>query len=97
MKRLLTVLTLFLSSMFTFAQFSGSGNGTENAPYLIYNQDQLAQVSNFLNQEGVVFKLMKDLDITNWIAENNPRQGWLPIGVQSTPFKGKFYGNYHKI
>ena len=80
-----------------FAQFSGSGNGTENDPYLIFNENQLAQVSNFLNQEGVVFKLMKDLDLSNWIAENNPNQGWVPIGVASTPFKGKFYGNNHKI
>ena len=81
----------------TFAQYSGSGNGTEDDPYLIYNENQLSQVSNFLNQEGVVFKLMKDLNLANWIAENNPSQGWLPIGVESTPFKGKFYGNNHKI
>ncbi len=44
-----------------------------------------------------MFKLMKDLNLTSWIAENNPNQGWLPIGVESTPFKGKFYGNNHKI
>lgn len=81
----------------TFAQYSGSGSGTENDPYLIYNENQLSQISNFLNQEGVVFKLMKDLDLTNWIAENNPSQGWLPIGVESSPFKGVFYGNNHNI
>jgi hypothetical protein len=81
----------------TFAQFSGSGNGTEDDPYLIFNENQLAQVSNFLNQEGVVFKLMKDLDLTDWIAENNPKQGWIPIGVESSPFKGVFNGNKHKI
>ena len=88
---------LLCSLLTTFAQFSGSGNGTEEDPYLIFNENQLAQVSNFLNQEGVVFKLMKDLDLTDWIAENNPKQGWLPIGVESTPFKGIFYGNNHKI
>lgn len=85
------------SLLTTFAQYSGSGNGTEDDPYLIFNENQLSQVSNFLNQEGVVFKLMKDLNLTNWIAENNPSQGWLPIGVESSPFKGKFYGNNHKI
>ena len=98
MKRLLTLAAMFLCCVATtFAQFSGSGTGTEEDPYLIFNQDQLAQVSNFLDQEGVVFKLMKDLDLTNWIAENNPNQGWLPIGVESSPFKGVFYGNNHKV
>ena len=98
MKRLLTMAAMFLCCMtFTFAQFSGSGNGTEEDPYLIFNENQLAQVSNFLNQEGVVFKLMKDLDLTDWIAENNPRQGWLPIGVKLSPFMGVFLGNNHKI
>ena len=89
---------MFLCCMATtFAQFSGSGSGTEDDPYLIFNENQLSQVSNFLNQEGVVFKLMKDMDLTNWIAENNPSQGWLPIGVESAPFKGIFYGNNHTI
>ena len=98
MKRLFTSAAMFLCSLLTtFAQFSGSGNGTEEDPYLIFSENQLAQVSNYLNQEGVVFKLMKDLDLTDWIAENNPKQGWLPIGVESSPFKGLFYGNNHKI
>lgn len=79
------------------AQFSGSGTGTESDPYLIYNQDQLAQVGNFLNQEGVVFELKKDLDLSTWIAENSPSQGWTPIGVESAPFKGVFKGNNHTI
>ena len=98
MKRLLTSLAVLLSSLLTtFAQYSGSGNGTEEDPYLIFNENQLSQMVNFLNQEGVVFKLMKDLDLTNWIAENNPSQGWVPVGVESSPFKGKFLGNNHKI
>lgn len=98
MKRLIT-LAAFLTCLLlpSLAQFSGSGNGTEDDPYLVFNETQLSQVSNFLNQEGVVFKLMKDLDISEWIAENNPRQGWLPIGVESMPFKGRFLGNNHKI
>lgn len=98
MKRILTTATFLICSLLTtFAQFSGSGNGTEDDPYLIFNEIQLSQVSNFLNQKGVVFKLMKDLDLTDWIAENNPRQGWLPIGVESMPFMGKFLGNNHKV
>lgn len=97
MKRLFFSAAFLICSLTTFAQYSGSGNGTEDDPYLIFNENQLSQVSNFLNQEGVVFKLMKDMDLTNWIAENNPSQGWLPIGVESAPFKGIFYGNNHTI
>ena len=96
MKRLLTSAALFLCSLLTFAQFSGSGSGTEDDPYLIFNETQLSQIANFLDQDSVVFKLMKDLDLTNWIEENNPRQGWLPIGVESMPFMGKFLGNSRK-
>ena len=42
MKRLLTMAAMFLCCMATtFAQFSGSGSGTENDPYLIFNPVQL--------------------------------------------------------
>ena len=99
MKRLLTSLAVLLGSLLTtFGQaLSGTGSGTENDPYKIFNENQLSEMANYLDQEGVVFRLMNDLDITDWIAENNPRQGWLPIGVESAPFKGKFYGNNHTI
>ena len=96
-RALLLILISLMSVLPSKAQFSGSGSGTENDPYLIFNETQLAQVSNFLNQDSVVFRLMKDLDLTAWITENNPRQGWLPIGVESMPFMGKFLGNNHKI
>lgn len=98
MKRLLTLAAVFLCCAATsFAQYSGSGNGTEDDPYLVFNENQLSQMVNFLDQEGVVFKLMKDLNLTTWISENNPSQGWLPVGVESSPFRGKFYGNNHTI
>lgn len=97
MKKTLFVIACMLNTLWASAQFSGSGDGTESSPYLIYNENQLAQLANFLNQEGVVFKLQKDLDISGYIAENNPSQGWAPIGVESSPFKGVFYGNGHTI
>lgn len=75
MKRKILSIALLLCSTMMFAQFSGSGTGTESDPYLIYNENQLAQVANFLGQEGVVFKLQKDLNISNYIAENNPNTG----------------------
>lgn len=97
MKKYLFLIAAMLNTVVAFAQFSGSGTGTESDPYLIYNENQLAQLGNFLNQEGVYFRLQKDLDMTDWIAENNPGQGWMPVGVSSSPFSGIFDGNNHKI
>ncbi len=77
--RAVLAATLLLLPLASKAQFSGSGTGTENDPYLIFNAIQLAQVRNFLNK-SVYFKLMADIDLTDWIADNSPSQGWLPIG-----------------
>lgn len=93
MKRLLTSAALFLCSLLTFAQFSGSGAGTESDPYLILNPIQLNQLRNFLNQSGVYFKLMADIDLTEFLEEENPDQGWQPVGTKSAPFKGILDGN----
>ena len=80
------------------AQFSGSGSGTADDPYRIYNAVQLNQVRNFLGQSNVYFSLEADIDMTDWIAENNPVQGWQPIGSSSSSaFKGVFNGNGHTI
>lgn len=98
MKRFLLIWALFLCSLSTaFAQFSGSGSGTEDDPYLIFYAEQLSQVRNFLGKDSVYFKLMSDIDLTNWIEENNPEQGWQPIGGGSSHFKGIFIGNHHSI
>lgn len=93
MKRLLTSGALFLCSLLTFAQFSGSGSGTENDPYLILNPIQLNQLRNFLNQSGVYFKLMADIDLTEFIEDESPTQGWQPVGNSSAAFKGVVDGN----
>ena len=94
MKRLLTLAAMFLCCMATsFAQFSGSGSGTENDPYLILNPIQLNQLRNYLNQSGVYFKLMADIDLTEFLEEENPSQGWQPVGSSSAAFKGIVDGN----
>lgn len=98
MKRLLASAAMFFCSLLaTFAQFSGSGSGTENDPYLILNPIQLNQMRNFLNKDGVYFKLMADIDLTEFLEEENPLQGWQPIGTSSTPFKGTLDGNGKRI
>lgn len=96
-KRFLFILVCMLHAAWASAQFSGSGSGMESDPYLIFNETQLSQMGNFLNQDGVVFRLMKDLDLTSFISENSPSQGWQPIGVSGSPFKGKLLGNNKTI
>ena len=95
MKRLLTLAAIFLCCMATtFAQFSGSGSGTESDPYLILNPIQLNQLRNFLNISGVYFKLMADIDLTEFLEDENPDQGWQPVGSSSSAaFKGIIDGN----
>ena len=98
MKRLLTSAAMFLCSLLTFAQFSGSGSGTENDPYLILNPIQLNQLRNFLNKSGVYFKLMADIDLTEFLDDENPSQGWQPVGNSSSAaFKGFIDGNGKKV
>lgn len=97
MKKLFLFIICAVLSIGARAQYSGSGNGTESNPYIIQNVYQLAQVANFLNQEGVVFELKMDIDLSGFINENNPSQGWDPIGVESAPFKGILKGNGHTI
>ena len=97
MKRFLFSIALSLCVMLSWAQFSGSGSGTSSDPYLIFYADQLQQVRNYLDQSGVYFKLMSNIDLTQWLTNNNPGQGWEPIGTSSAPFKGVFDGNNKKL
>ncbi len=92
MKRLLTSAVLLLCTLLSFAQFTGSGSGTESDPYLILNPAQLNQMRNFLGRK-VYFKLMADIDLTAFIEDEYPTEGWLPVGTQSAPFKGILDGN----
>lgn len=95
MKRLLTLAAMFLCCMTTtFAQFTGSGSGTQNDPYLILNPINLNQLRHFLNQEGVYFKLMANIDLTEYLEDEKPDQGWQPVGNSSSAaFKGILDGN----
>lgn len=94
MKKLSLFFVAICISVATFAQFSGSGSGTKDDPYLIFNPIQLDQVRNFVGKY-VYFKLMTDIDLTEFIADNYPTEGWLPIGNsnKSAYFSGEFDGN----
>lgn len=98
MKRFIFTIMCTMAFVYgAWAQFSGAGSGTKDDPYRIFNADQLNQVRNFLNNNEVYFSLEADIDMTQWIAENNPTQGWQPIGSTEYAFKGRFNGNGHII
>ncbi len=97
MKKLLVLLCAVLTTATISAQFGGSGSGTQNDPYLIFNPIHLDQMRNFLGKTGVYFKLMADIDLEEYIADNYPTQGWLPIGNSSSVFRGNLDGNGKKI
>jgi hypothetical protein len=90
-------IVAWLCPQWAQAQFSGSGSGTENDPYLIFNPIQLNEVRNYLDNSNVWFKMMYDIDLEEWLADNNPTQGWQPIGNSTSKFKGHFLGMGHKI
>ena len=72
------------------AQFSGKGSGTTDDPYLITTANEFNQMRHNLE---ACYKLMRDIDLTEWLSENNPSQGWMPVGAKDEPFKGTFDGN----
>lgn len=94
MKRVfLCVIGLWIVTLTVFA-FTGSGTGIASDPYLITNADQLFEVRNNLNAS---YRLMADIDMSEWLNENSPNEGWSPIGSESAPFSGIFDGNNHAI
>ena len=95
MKRLLTLAVLFLCCAATsFAQYSMSGSGTESDPYKITQPFHLNQLRNYLNMEDVYFILMNDIDLTEFLEDESPTQGWQPVGnSEDAAFKGILDGN----
>ena len=94
MKKTILITMMAVCSMQLQAQFSGQGSGTEKDPYQITNADQLFEVRNDLS---AYYKVMNNIDLGIWIVEESPKQGWTPIGTQTSPFTGCFDGNYKSI
>ncbi|SDE75692.1 T9SS type A sorting domain-containing protein [Epilithonimonas hungarica] len=98
-KSIFSTIVLLLMFIHTKAQFSGSGNGTEQEPYQISNAAQLDEVRNFLGQTNsdIHFIMMNDIDLTSLIAEKYPVLGWEPIGssddLETSAFYGSLQGN----
>ena len=89
MKKLLLFILVF-SPSWLFAKYSGEGSGTADDPYLITNVLELYQIRSNLSAS---FKLMNDIDMTDWLAENSPDTGWGQVGTTDEPFSGVFDGN----
>ena len=90
MRKYLLLAVCMLCSLGVSAQFSGAGSGTSSDPYQITNAEQLFEVRNSLS---AYYKLMNDIDLTEWIAEESPTYGWNPI----SSFSGSFDGNNMSI
>ena len=65
-------------SYYTTTTVGYPGSGTEDDPYRIYTAEDLRGASN----RGY-YKLMNDIDLTAWINENSPTEGWPAIGRNS--------------
>ena len=66
--------------------FSGNGSGNAESPYLITKAVELDEVRDNLTAH---YRLMNNIDLTDWITQNSPVKGWEPING----FKGSLDGN----
>jgi hypothetical protein len=86
------------------------GIGTEDVPYLIYTAADLAKMSELVrigdtkyNDEYAPkhYKLMNDIDLSDYGIDYRDGKGWVPIGASKTnstsPFYGTFDGGGHTI
>lgn len=62
-------------SPYTDEYVSYPGKGTEAEPYLVYTASDLQGV-----YKRGYYKLMNDIDLTEWINANSPEEGWPAIG-----------------
>lgn len=91
---------LFSSRAFTFTNmFTTSalyqGNGTENDPYLVYNEADLRKIGN--DEDWTLdksYKLMVNITLEKPAEEQS---NWIPIGDLDNPFQGIFDGNNKTI
>lgn len=87
------MLSVFLCLPFLcHAQMSGSG--TAEDPYQVKTAFDLFDVRSELSAHYI---LMNDIDLSDWIAEESPTQGWAPIGTKTSPFTGVVDGNNKTI
>lgn len=79
-----------------------NGSGTETDPYMIYTQEDLEKIDNYVFNgqwcSGIYFKMANDITLTsNWdpIGGRNPNQANAGGDIQG--FSGIFDGDGHKV
>ncbi len=80
-------------NMSVLAQFSG-GSGTETAPFLLKTAEDLNNVRNYPDK---YFRVVNDIDLTDFLTDYYSAEGWLPIGDDTNRFKGVIYGGGFEI
>ena len=84
--------------------FYFSGDGSQGNPYQIGTAAQLAKLSELVNAgnttyngTAVYYKLVADIDLSSYGSGFNGGKGWIPVGTNTSQFKGNFDGNSRKI
>lgn len=80
-----------VQSYYTTETVAYLGSGKENDPYQVYTASDLTGVY----RKGY-FKLMNDIDLTDYINQFSPTEGWESIGREGSETI-HFDGNGHKI
>mgnify|MGYP007046731356 CR=1 FL=1 len=71
------------------------GSGTPEDPYIISTAEQLDAVRDNLSAS---YKLVKDIDLKDYLDQNYSTQGWQPIGYgDKARYSGIFDGCGHKV
>ena len=85
MRRITTLLLLsaLAGPLMPAMAFSG-GTGTAADPFQICTAQDLQEVSSYAGVTGYYFKVMNDIDLTDYVAE----QAWAPIGDMMSNFDG---------
>ncbi len=78
------------------------GSGTSAEPWIIETPAQLAALRDFQGEAGVgkYFRLGRDIPLDDYLSKgsgHNGGKGWIPIGTESSPFKGTMDGDGHVV
>jgi len=88
----LVVLLSFILFPLKASAFSGSGSGSELAPYIITTADQLDEMRD---DRISCYRLGADIDLD--VSPYNAGPGWEPVGTEEHPFYGELDGAGYTI
>ncbi|MDY3195478.1 MAG: hypothetical protein RBQ95_01350, partial [Paracholeplasma sp.] len=75
-----------------------TGTGTEEDPYIIYNEDDMKALSELIvsrnTMKGLFFKVSPSVDFIDLSVFGS---NYVPIGNQTYPFEGSFDGSFAKF